>query len=83
MTHFDSSPGSLAVLHHHLIKDHPVMAITSSRPSPDYRTAGLDQVEVIMAAVRKTGTRFARWFKDFRDTSRPPFRWYEYGIYNH
>jgi hypothetical protein len=35
-----------------------------------------------MAAIKKTGTRLARRFKAVREKNRPPYRWYECGLYN-
>jgi hypothetical protein len=35
--------------------------------------------EVAMAAlIKKTGSRIARWIKQFREKNRPPYRWYEH-----
>jgi len=34
------------------------------------------------AAMKKTGTRFSRWFKTFREKNQPPYGWYEHGLYN-
>jgi hypothetical protein len=33
------------------------------------------------AAIKKTGTRLAQWFKTLREKNRPPYRWYEYDVY--
>jgi hypothetical protein len=30
------------------------------------------------AMIKKTSSRFARWFKEFRERNRPPYRWYEH-----
>jgi len=35
-----------------------------------------------MTAVKQTGTRFARWFRAFRDKNRPARRYYEHGLYD-
>lgn len=35
-----------------------------------------------MSTVKKTGKRFARWFKAFREKNRPPFRYYEHSLYD-
>jgi hypothetical protein len=35
-----------------------------------------------MTAVKKTGKRFARWFKAFREKNRPPYRYYEHSLYD-
>jgi hypothetical protein len=35
-----------------------------------------------MAAIKKTGTRLARWFKAAREKNRPPYRWYEHSLYD-
>jgi hypothetical protein len=35
-----------------------------------------------MAAIKKTGTRLARWFKAVREKNQPPYRWYEHSLYN-
>jgi hypothetical protein len=35
-----------------------------------------------MTAMKKAGTRFARWFKSLKDRNRPARRWYEHSIYN-
>jgi hypothetical protein len=35
-----------------------------------------------MAAIRKGTKQFTRWFKNFRDANRPPYRWYEHGLYD-
>jgi hypothetical protein len=32
--------------------------------------------------IKKTGTRFARWFNTYREKNRPPYRWYEHGLYD-
>jgi hypothetical protein len=38
--------------------------------------------EVAMAAaLKKTGTRFARWFEEFRRKNVPPYKWYEHDLY--
>jgi hypothetical protein len=34
-----------------------------------------------MTAIKKTGMRATRWFKRFQEKNRPPYRWYEHGIY--
>ncbi len=34
-----------------------------------------------MATIRKGTKQFTRWFKSFREASRPPYRWYEHGTY--
>jgi hypothetical protein len=33
------------------------------------------------AAVKESGARFVKWFKEFRQKNRPPYRWYEYDYY--
>ena len=33
------------------------------------------------AALKKTGTRFARWFEEFRRQNRPAHKWYEHDLY--
>jgi hypothetical protein len=38
--------------------------------------------EVAMTAMKQTGTRFARWFKTFREKNRPPYRYYEHSMYD-
>ena len=30
-----------------------------------------------MAAIKRAGSRLAKWFKTFRDRNRPPYRWHE------
>jgi hypothetical protein len=35
-----------------------------------------------MTTMKKTGKRFARWFKTFRDKHRPPHRYYEHSLYD-
>jgi hypothetical protein len=35
-----------------------------------------------MTAIKKTGTRLIRWFKQFREKNRPPRRWYEHSMYD-
>jgi hypothetical protein len=35
-----------------------------------------------MAAIKRTGTRFARWFKKFQEKNRPPYRWHEHSPYD-
>ena len=35
-----------------------------------------------MTAMKKTGKRFARWFKQFRENNKPPFRYYEHSLYD-
>jgi hypothetical protein len=38
--------------------------------------------EIAMAAlVKKTGSKFARWFKELKEKNRPPYRWYEHDHY--
>ena len=38
--------------------------------------------EVAMAAaLKRTGTRFARWFEEFRRQNRPAHKWYEHDLY--
>jgi len=37
--------------------------------------------EVTMATIRKGTKQFARWFKNYREANRPPYRWYEHGAY--
>jgi hypothetical protein len=38
-------------------------------------------MEVAMAAlIKKTGSRIGRWFKQFREKNRPPYRWYDHDI---
>ena len=34
------------------------------------------------AAMKRTGKSFARWFKAFCDNNRPPYRHYEYSLYD-
>jgi hypothetical protein len=41
----------------------------------------MDQQEKAMTAsvkMRKARWRMTRWFKQFRDKNRPPYRWYEH-----
>ncbi len=33
-------------------------------------------------AMKKTGRRFAQWFKTLREKNRPPYRWYEHSLYD-
>jgi len=33
-------------------------------------------------AVKNTGTRVVRWFKALQEKNRPPYRWYEHGLYD-
>jgi hypothetical protein len=33
------------------------------------------------ALVKKTGSKFARWFKELKEKNRPPYRWYEHDHY--
>lgn len=35
-----------------------------------------------MTAIKKTGTRVARWFKSLKQKNQTARRWYEYSIYN-
>jgi hypothetical protein len=35
-----------------------------------------------MKAMKKTGTRLARWFKTFREKNRPLHRYYEHSLYD-
>jgi hypothetical protein len=35
-----------------------------------------------MSAIKRTGTRLSRWFKQFRENNRPPHRWYEHSLYD-
>lgn len=35
----------------------------------------------MVALVKQTQSRFARWFKKYRDENRPPYRWYEHDRY--
>ena len=38
--------------------------------------------EVAMAAlVRKTGSRLVRWFKQFKEANKSPYKWYEHDHY--
>jgi hypothetical protein len=30
------------------------------------------------AMITKTSSRIARWFKEFKQRNRPPYRWYEH-----
>ena len=34
-----------------------------------------------MATIRKGTKQFARWFKNFREANKPPYKWYEHGTY--
>ena len=34
-----------------------------------------------MATIRKGTKQFGRWFKNFREANKPPYRWYEHGTY--
>ena len=38
--------------------------------------------EVAMAATKKIGKRFVRWFKTVREQNRPPYRHYEHSLYD-
>jgi hypothetical protein len=41
----------------------------------------MDQQEKAMTAlveIRKARWRMTRWFKQFRDKNRPPYRWYDH-----
>jgi hypothetical protein len=38
--------------------------------------------EVAMAATRKIGKQFARWFKTFREQNRPPYKYHEHSLYD-
>jgi hypothetical protein len=33
------------------------------------------------AALKKTSTQFARWFRTVQEKNRPPYRWYEHDLY--
>jgi len=35
-----------------------------------------------MTTVKQTGKRLTRWFKQFREQNRPPYRYYEHGLYD-
>jgi hypothetical protein len=39
--------------------------------------------EVMMATIRKGAKQFTRWFRNFREANKPPYRWYEHGTYFH
>ncbi len=32
------------------------------------------------ALAKKTGSRFVKWFKKFREANKPPRKWYEQDI---
>ncbi len=32
------------------------------------------------ALVKRNGTRFAKWFKKFREQNKPPGKWYEQDV---
>jgi hypothetical protein len=34
-----------------------------------------------MATIRKGTKQFTRWFKNFHEANRRPYRWYEHGTY--
>ena len=38
--------------------------------------------EVAMAATKKIGKRFARWFKAFREQNRPPYKYHAHSLYD-
>lgn len=38
--------------------------------------------EVAVAATKKIGRRFARWFKAFREQNRPPYKYHEHSLYD-
>jgi hypothetical protein len=38
--------------------------------------------EVAMAATKKIGKRFVRWFKTFREQNRPPYKYHEHSLYD-
>jgi CO/xanthine dehydrogenase Mo-binding subunit len=38
--------------------------------------------EVAMAATKKIGKRFVRWFKTVREQNRPPYRHHEHSLYD-
>ena len=61
-----------------------VTAITSRLYRPQYTNQSLGNVlqeATMTAALKKTGTRFARWFKAFREKNRPASRWYEHDYF--
>ena len=33
-------------------------------------------------AMKKTGARLRQWFKTLRESTRPPYRWYEPSYYD-
>jgi hypothetical protein len=35
-----------------------------------------------MAATRKIGKRFARWFRAFGEQNRPPYKYHEHSLYD-
>ncbi len=37
----------------------------------------MDQEAAMAALMKKTGSRIGRWFKEFREKNRSPYRWYE------
>jgi hypothetical protein len=61
-----------------------VTAVTNPRDWADDQRSGegdMDQQEKAMTAsvkMRKARWRMTRWFKQFRDKNRPPYRWYEH-----
>ena len=34
-----------------------------------------------MATIRKGTKQLTRWLKNFRETNKPPYKWYEHGTY--
>jgi hypothetical protein len=32
--------------------------------------------------AKKAGMRVVRWFKALQEENRPPYRWYEYSLYD-
>jgi hypothetical protein len=33
--------------------------------------------DIMTALIVRTQSKIARWFKEFRERNRPPYRWYE------
>jgi hypothetical protein len=35
-----------------------------------------------MAAIKKTGARVVRWFRQYQEKNRAPYRWHEHSLYD-
>jgi hypothetical protein len=37
----------------------------------------MHEEDAMATLIKKTGSRIGRWFKEFREKNRSPYRWYE------